>query len=502
MRPLQPLVQLVSRVPARVETKLLAAFLTIAALLIAVGSAGLGVLNAVNERAEDLTKLQRKIDAYRQVQNDTTSQLYTVSSALLTMDARTLDSTLRQLNQFSFDMDRVAFVAQDEAELLAQFRQEYDRFVDLVTQAVDLIRAGRDAEAREIELAKASPIADRLERLTNQLVNKAEADMVAGIESSQQAYSAARWTVIGFAIASIALALLLGYAISWSLVGPVKAIEARLEEIARGDFAKHVKVASRDELGALATNVNRMSEELGRLYRQLEAANRHKSQFLANMSHELRTPLNAVLGYAELILDGVYGDVSAKMRDVLDRIERNGRHLLGLVNDVLDLSKIEAGQLTLAVADYSMEQVVGNVHSAVEGLAREKKIVLRLDVAPGLPRAQGDERKLTQVLLNLVGNAIKFTDAGEVAIKASSADGTINVSVADSGPGISDADQAKIFEEFQQAQTGSTRHKGGTGLGLTISKRIVELHGGRICVESRLGQGSTFSFTVPIRPQR
>jgi signal transduction histidine kinase len=502
MRPLQPLVHLVSRVPARVETKLLAAFLTIAALLIAVGLAGLGVLSAVNERTEDLTKLQRKIDAYRQVQNDTTSQLYTVSSALLTMDARTLDSTLRQLNQFGFDMDRVAFVAKDEAELLTQFRREYDSFVDVVTKAVDLIREGRDAEAREMQLAKANPIADRLERLTNQLVNKAEADMVAGIEASEQAYSTARWIVIGFAIASIALALLLGYAISWSLIGPVKAIEGRLEEIAQGDFAKQVKVASRDELGALAANVNRMSEELGRLYRQLEAASRHKSQFLANMSHELRTPLNAVLGYAELILDGVYGEVSAKMRDVLDRIERNGRHLLGLVNDVLDLSKIEAGQLTLAIADYSMEQVVGNVHSAVEGLARDKKIGLKVDVARDLPPAQGDERKLTQVLLNLVGNAIKFTDEGEVAIKASFAEGTIAVSVADSGPGISEADQARIFEEFQQAQDGSTRHKGGTGLGLTISKRIVELHGGRICVASRLGQGSTFSFTVPVRLQR
>jgi signal transduction histidine kinase len=433
------------------------------------------------------------------VQNDTTSQLYTVSSALLTMNARTLDNTLRELNQFGFDMDRVAFVAKDEAELLEQFRQEYDRFVDVVTQAVGLIRAGRDAEAREIQLAKASPIADRLERLTNQLVNKAEADMVAGIEASQQAYFTARWTVMGFAIASIALALLLGYAISWSLVGPVKAIEGRLEGIAQGDFAKRVKVVSRDELGALAANVNRMSEELDRLYQRLEAASRHKSQFLASMSHELRTPLNAVLGFAELILDGVYGDVPPRMRDVLDRIQVNGRHLLSLINDVLDLSKIEAGQLTLAVTDYSMEHIIHNVHGSVEALAREKKIGLRVDVAPDLPKAQGDERKLTQVLLNLVGNAIKFTDKGAVEIGAFSTDGTITVSVSDSGPGISESDQPRIFEEFQQAQTGSARHKGGTGLGLTISKRIIELHGGRIWVESCLGQGSTFFFTLPPR---
>ena len=201
------------------------------------------------------------------------------------------------------------------------------------------------------------------------------------------------------------------------------------------------------------------------------------------MSHELRTPLNAVLGYTELILDDIYGETPAKMRQVLDRIQRNGKHLLGLINDVLDLSKIEAGQLTLALAGYSMQDVVAGVHSAVESLAKEKHIALKVELQPNLPRAHGDERKLTQVLLNLVGNAIKFTDEGEVAIKAAAANGSITVSVRDSGPGITEADQAKIFQEFQQADSAVTREKGGTGLGLTISKRIVELHGGRIWVE-------------------
>jgi signal transduction histidine kinase/DNA-binding response OmpR family regulator len=240
-------------------------------------------------------------------------------------------------------------------------------------------------------------------------------------------------------------------------------------------------------------------EEKGRL---LAEASKHKSQFLANMSHELRTPLNAVLGYTELILDDVYGETPAKMREVLDRIQRNGKHLLGLINDVLDLSKIEAGQLTLALADYSMREVVASVHSAVESLASEKHIALNVDLAPDLPAAYGDERKLTQVLLNLVGNAIKFTDRGEVAIKAAAGNGSITVSVRDSGAGISEADQAKIFEEFQQAESSITREKGGTGLGLTISKRIVELHGGRIWVESSPGEGSTFSFTLPVRVEQ
>ena len=238
----------------------------------------------------------------------------------------------------------------------------------------------------------------------------------------------------------------------------------------------------------------RLFDEIQDKSRQLAEASQHKSQFLANMSHELRTPLNAVLGYTELILDDIYGETPAKMREVLDRIQRNGKHLLGLINDVLDLSKIEAGQLTLALADYSMQEVVASVQSAVESLAKEKEIALKVELQPDLPAAHGDERKLTQVLLNLVGNAIKFTDEGEVAIKASAANGSITVSVRDSGPGISEADQAKIFQEFQQADSAITREKGGTGLGLTISKRIVELHGGRIWVELRPGSGVDFFF--------
>ena len=242
----------------------------------------------------------------------------------------------------------------------------------------------------------------------------------------------------------------------------------------------------------LAIQNARLFSEAEEKGRQLAEASRHKSQFLANMSHELRTPLNAILGYTEMMIDNVYGETSDKMRSVLDRLERNGQHLLGLINDVLDLSKIEAGQLTLALADYSMKDVVANVQSGVGSLAKEKGIALTIELAPELPSAKGDARKLTQVLLNLVGNAIKFTDEGDVAIKASAANGSITVSVRDCGPGISEADQAKIFEEFQQADTAITREKGGTGLGLTISKRIVELHGGRIWVE--FGSGSGFDI--------
>ena len=224
----------------------------------------------------------------------------------------------------------------------------------------------------------------------------------------------------------------------------------------------------------------RLFEEIQEKSRQLAEASQHKSQFLANMSHELRTPLNAILGYTELIIDNIYGETPAKMRTVLERIDSNGKHLLGLINDVLDLSKIEAGQLTLTLADYSLKDVVRTVFSAVEPLAAEKKLAFKVELPRDLPRGRGDERRLTQVLLNLVGNAIKFTDAGEVAITASSNDGSFNVAVRDTGPGISAADQGKLFQEFQQADNSITKKKAGTGLGLAISKHIIEMHGGRI----------------------
>jgi signal transduction histidine kinase len=253
---------------------------------------------------------------------------------------------------------------------------------------------------------------------------------------------------------------------------------------------------------AIAIENVRLFDEIQDKSRQLEEASQHKSQFLANMSHELRTPLNAILGYTELMTDGAYGEPSEKMLGILKRLEANGKHLLGLINDVLDLSKIEAGQLELELSDYCIQDIAQTVRSTLEPLATDKKLAFKVEMAPELPPGHGDGRRLTQVLINLVGNAIKFTDAGEVAIKAEANNGSFHVSVCDTGPGISAADQAKLFQEFQQADNAITRKKGGTGLGLAISKRIIEMHGGRIWVESQPGQGSTFAFTLPVIVER
>ena len=255
---------------------------------------------------------------------------------------------------------------------------------------------------------------------------------------------------------------------------------------------------------ALAIQNARLFREIEEKGRELEITSKHKSEFLANMSHELRTPLNAILGYTELILDNIYGDVPEKIQEVLERLQDNGRHLLGLINQVLDLSKIEAGRLTLSLNDYSMREVVQTVFTAAEPLAAEKNLALKVTVPSDLEPGKGDEQRIAQVLLNLVGNAIKFTEEGEVKVEVTASDGMFLVSVSDTGPGLSEADQEKIFEEFHQADSSSTREKGGTGLGLSIAKRIIEMHGGRIWVESSLGKGSTFRFTLPVRvePQR
>jgi signal transduction histidine kinase len=242
--------------------------------------------------------------------------------------------------------------------------------------------------------------------------------------------------------------------------------------------------------------------ELGRTIEELKIASQHKSQFVANMSHELRTPLAAMLGYAELMQEGIYEPLGEKSLAALTRIRSNGKHLLGLINTVLDIAKIESGQFTLNMAEYSIEAVVEIVRVATESLAQNKKLALTTAVTKPLPIGTGDEQRLTQVLLNLVGNAIKFTDTGEVRVTAEAADGHFAIRVVDTGPGIPEQERTRIFEQFHQIDDSNTKTKGGTGLGLAIAKQIVEMHGGRIWVDSTVGKGSTFQMELPIRAEK
>ena len=486
----------VARIPATVHAKLLVAFLAIVLLLIIVGGVGLAALSGANRRSDDLVKLARKITVYRQLQRDTTAQLHSIASALLVPEERTLQATLRQLSEFNYDVDRLHFVASDDLELLGRARQDYERFLKVVAEVVELIRHGKVAEGRELQLTQAGPLADRMERMMNELVNRAESDIVEGVEASEQAYWVSRWTIIGFAIGSIGLAVLLGYAISLSLIEPVKRMDARLNEIAAGDFSRRVEVDNRDELGTLATNLNHMNDEVRRLYQQLEAANRHKSEFLSAMSHELRTPLNAIIGFSEALQARFFGELNPKQAEYLEDIHASGHHLLSLINDILDLSKIEAGRMELNVSTFDVTTAVEQAVTFLRDRAARARVDLDVVVSPELGSYTGDERKFRQILLNLLSNAIKFTPAGgRVAVKASRANGVLQVAVSDTGVGIAPEDQAQLFEAFQRV---GDREQEGTGLGLALTRKFVELHGGSLAVSSMPQCGSTFTVSLPL----
>ena len=487
----------VARIRASIHTKLLVAFLVIVAMMLASGVVGLRALSEVNRRAEDMVQLQRKIAAYRQLNHDTVAQLYSVASSLLKPEERTLQATLRQLNQFGYDLDRLQFVAQDEKEIFARLRQDYEEFIRIVTQVIELIRTGRGAEGRDLQLSQATPHTERLERLTNELVNKAESDMVISIDATHEAYATSRAAVMLFAVSSVGLALLLGFSISSSIVRPVQAMEARMAKIAAGEFTNAVAVPNRDELGALASGLNRMSEQLGLAYRELEAVSQHKSEFLANMSHELRTPLNAIIGFSEVLKNGLFGTLTPKQAEYMKDIHASGHHLLSLINDILDLSKVEAGRMELNVSRFDVPTAIDNALVLVRERAMRSGVKLSSEIDSAIDTFAGDERMVKQILINLLSNAVKFTPAGgSVAVVARPTADGVQVSVSDTGIGISQEEHGAIFEAFRQGDNARNGIREGTGLGLTLARRFVEMHKGRIWVESEVARGSTFIFTL------
>jgi signal transduction histidine kinase len=245
----------------------------------------------------------------------------------------------------------------------------------------------------------------------------------------------------------------------------------------------------------------RLFREIEDKSRQLEIANKHKSDFLANMSHELRTPLNAIIGFSEVLLEKLFGDVNDKQEDYLKDIHSSGKHLLALINDILDLSKVEAGRMELDLSEIDLPSVVAGAMTLVRERALQHSIALGLDIDSALGPWTADERKVKQIMLNLLSNAVKFTpDGGRVDVRARLVDGHAQVSVADTGVGIAPEDQGAVFEEFRQVGHDYTRKQEGTGLGLALTRKFIELHGGRIWLESAPGKGSVFTFTLPGHP--
>jgi signal transduction histidine kinase len=507
------LVRAVGRLPARVHTKLLIAFVGTAVLLVAVGALGLRVLAQSNDRVSELGPLQERAAAYGKLQSDTSNVRNLLSENLrrsddfylVWPDAVPIDlgpnarvavdqAVANQVSRIEAATypDRLGFVppAEDES-VLVDIREQSARLSKLMVEVID--------DSNDARRARVEQLAVGLNQLASKLANTTTANASELIADNARAYASSRSLYVGVAVGAIGLALILGFLLSWSVVGPIQRIDPRLAAIAGGDFSGHVDVENRDELGALAANVNRTNDELRRVYSELEETSRHKSEFLASMSHELRTPLNAIIGFSEVLREAMFGPVNEKQAEYLDDIISSGNHLLSLINDVLDLSKVEAGQVELEVGPFSLRQALERGVVMVREQATEEGVQVELSAGPEVDVVQGDERRIKQVIFNLLSNAVKFTPAGgEVDVSAIRVNGEVRVSVADTGPGIAPGDHERIFEEFQQTDAGLERLE-GTGLGLALSKRLVELHGGRIWLESELGKGSTFVFTLPAR---
>ncbi len=334
---------------------------------------------------------------------------------------------------------------------------------------------------------------------------------------------AAIWRTVVLLVVFLLVAIATSVLLARNLARPIEAIQVAAAKIGSGSLDQRIEVSSRDELGALADEFNRMVARLQASYagleqqvqertyelasaladlddksRQLEAASHHKSEFLANMSHELRTPLNAISGFSQVLRKQLYGEINEKQAEYLDDVLASARHLESLIDDVLDLSKVEAGQIELQVVPFSLPAALERGVVIVRERATKGGVRTSLSSDPGIETVVGDERRVRQVLFNLLSNAVKFTPAGgTVDVAVARLDGEVRVSVSDSGPGIATEDQVRIFEEFQQAAAGKEQFE-GTGLGLALSKRLVELHGGRIWVESEPGKGSRFVFTLPV----
>jgi signal transduction histidine kinase len=513
--PIGVLVRWVAGVRSSVQRKLLTAFLLITLLFFAMGAFSLLTIRGMARQSELLDQAHQRVDWSQRIHHSLAMQMHLTAMALLVREEAALASILRENNRFNEALARLeALVEQPERAVIQQIRTGQEEAMGLVADIANLVRDGKSDAATRLHSTREDPLYRSIDNLVAGLVQKENARMVSLRDSLRAANERAFVVVSTSAAICVLLALAGGFVISWALIQPVRAAHGFLEELAAGRFGGSITVHNRDEFGDLAARLSatsselarldaeqrRAARELGALNARLEQASKAKSEFLANMSHELRTPLNAILGFTEMLTDDLYGPVPEEFKEPLADIQTNGKHLLRLINDVLDLSKIEAGKMELALSEYSAGDVVASVRTSLRSLADEKGLDFKAVIDDGLPEVMiGDAKRITQCLLNLAGNALKFTKRGSVTIRAAADGDSVRYSVSDTGIGIPEDQLGMVFAEFRQVDSTITREFGGTGLGLSITKKFVEMHGGRIWVESRLNEGSTFHFTIPVR---
>jgi len=514
------LVKLVARAPATLRTKLLVGLLAIAALLVLVGVLGLQVLGKTNARVVGLGTLQLRSSTYQALEahaTDLRQALGARSAGTIEVTPYTGGARLQGGRQWTLADLAVADVLSEielganevtfgfvpppaDERVLRRIRRDYRIVYRDLASIKKLDSKDISGYGSEKFIRRAIAADSDLQQSATNLADRTSSEAAGLIAANRSAYTSSRNLFIAVSAGSVAFALVLGVILSWSVIRPIRDTEARLAGIAEGDFTGRLDVPNRDELGALAANVNRMSDELRRLYGDLEAASRHKSEFLANMSHELRTPLNAVIGFSEILHEEMFGELNERQLEYVEDVLDAARHLVSLINDVLDLSKVEAGHMELELTDVSLSEILKSGLTMHEERASRGALTLGLEVLPEEIVLRADERKLRQVVFNLLSNAVKFTPpGGRVRVSAQVTDSVVQVAVADTGPGIDDDEQESIFEVFQQGRRGAVALRPeGSGLGLPLARRFVELHGGRLWVESTRGQGTTFRFTMPV----
>jgi signal transduction histidine kinase len=510
-----PLVRAVERIRLPLRAKLLIGFALVGALLALTIVLGLVALGQSNSRGEQLRRLQRRAVFVQLVLTDATQLQKAIDFRINAPGSTTtfgsgLDLTIaNDMNQLCIDAGLGGCMGAGSAgpfNLAAvdpvasqKITNVYDTFYVISGNESPPIGA-TPAVTVERFLRQANTFATSLKADLGIPAGETRARTDALVAADHSSFASSRNLLIGVGSASLLLALALGLLLSASVVGPLRRTEERLAEMGAGDFSGRLDVPNRDEIGRLAARVNNTSDELRRVYRELETASRHKSDFLATMSHELRTPLNAIIGFSEVLHEQMFGELNERQLAYVNDVLEAGRHLLSLINDVLDLAKIEAGRMDIVLSQVAIPDLLRSAVSMNAERASRGRLELNLSTEPEEITIAADERRVRQIVFNLLSNAVKFTPAdGRVDVSARLEDGQVEVAVADTGPGITAADLETIFEEFEQTSEGKEAE--GTGLGLPLSRKLVELHGGRLWVESEPGRGSTFRFTLPVRQE-
>ena len=506
----------VAGIRASVHTKLLGGFLLVTTLFIVMALVSLLALLGATHQTHLLDEAHERVGWSQQIEYAIAKQMHFTTLALLVKDEASVASILRENNRFNNLLPKLEISGSaEQKELIEQILLAQDDAMEAVADMANAIRDGK------LSLVTGA-LMKRLERLDGEITQRVGRLVVTEQTRMTQLRESVdltnrrslMWTTV-FAVSAVALALLCGFVISWSIILPVREAQRFLEHVAEGDFRQTIKVPNRDEFGALSDSLSHMNQalrrfddeqrhaatELGELNEKLQVASQLKSQFLANMSHELRTPLNAIIGVTEMLREDAVDLKREDDLEPLDRVLRAAKHLLALINDILDLSKIEAGKIDIHLESFAIEPLVKDVVQTISTMATKNGNKLVVECATGIGTMNADQTRIRQALLNLASNANKFTEKGTVTIsvKRGLEDGRdwVTMAVSDTGIGLTPDQMGKLFQDFVQADASITRKYGGTGLGLAISRRFCQMMGGDISVTSEAGKGSTFTVHVP-----